>query len=181
MLTNKYLTLAHLRGETFFHLSTLIRRSNNCITRTMKEDGTWEENIERVKDIFTNGFDRLYRTEKVMCHKAPSQIPIWGNCLSKSEAQNLATDPTDAKKNFALKTMKAFKAPGPDGLHAGFFQRFWTVVGESIKFEVTKNFRTKIILEHLNKTLTALIPKQLGPESINHYRPISLCNTIYKL
>ena len=87
----------------------------------MKEDGSWEENIERVKDIFTNGFDKLYKTEQVMCHKGPSQIPIWGNCLSASEAQNLAANPTDAEILFALKSMKAFKALGIDGLHARFF------------------------------------------------------------
>ena len=55
------------------------------------------------------------------------------------------------------------------------------VVGESVRFEVKKIFRTKNIPKNLNKTLIALIPKQLGPESINHYRPISLCNTIYKI
>ena len=43
-----------------------------------------------------------------MCQKAPNQIPIWGNCLSKSKAQNLAVDPTDAEILFALKTMRAF-------------------------------------------------------------------------
>lgn len=96
------------RNTTFFHLSTFIWRSNNHITRITKGDGTWEVNIERVKDIFTNGFDRLYRTKQVMCQKAPNQIPIWGNCLSKSKAQNLAVDPTDAEILFALKTMRAF-------------------------------------------------------------------------
>ena len=77
--------------------------------------------------------------------------------------------------------MKAFKAPRLDGLHAGFFQKFWLIVGESVKFEVKKIFRTKKILEHINRTLIALIQKQLGPETINHFRPISLCNTIYKI
>ena len=116
-----------------------------------------------------------------MCQKAPSQIPIWGNCLSESKAQNLAVDPTNTEILFALKTMKVFKALGPDGLHAGFFQRFWMAVGELVRFEVKKFFRKKKILELSNKNLIALISKQLRPESINHYRPISLCNKIYKI
>ena len=33
----------------------------------------------------------------------------------------------------------------------------------------------------LNQTLIVLIPKQLGPETIGHFRPISLCNTVYKI
>jgi len=101
--------------------------------------------------------------------------------LSESEARNLAETHSDAEILFALKSMKAFKALGLDGLHVGFFQRFWLIVGESVKFEIKKIFRTKKIPEHLNRTLIALIPKQLGLETISHFRPISLCNTIYKI
>ncbi|KAK9992133.1 hypothetical protein SO802_027118 [Lithocarpus litseifolius] len=46
---------------------------------------------------------------------------------------------SDAEILFALNSMKAFKAPGPDGLCASFFQRFWMVVGDSVKFEVKQN------------------------------------------
>ena len=35
--------------------------------------------------------------------------------------------------------------------------------------------------KYLNQTLISLIPKQKGPESLSHYRPISLCNTVYKI
>lgn len=55
------------------------------------------------------------------------------------------------------------------------------VVGKSMKFEVKRIFRTKKIPQNLNKTLIALIPKQSGPETISHFWPISLCNTIYKI
>lgn len=77
--------------------------------------------------------------------------------------------------------MKPFKAPGVDGLHAGFFQRFWLIVGDSVKREVTEAFITQKIPEYLNQTYIALVPKQLGPETVSHYRPISLCNTVYKI
>ena len=55
------------------------------------------------------------------------------------------------------------------------------VVGESMKMEVKRIFQTKKIPPRLNKTLIALIPKQLGLESISHFRHISLCNTLYKI
>jgi hypothetical protein len=36
-------------------------------------------------------------------------------------------------------------------------------------------------LNELNHTFIALIPKRLGPFSVNHFRAISLCNIIYKI
>lgn len=77
--------------------------------------------------------------------------------------------------------MKAFKAPSPDGLHAGFFQCFWLIVRNLMVKEVQKNFRDKVVPDYLNRTHMTLIPKAQRPESLNNYKPISLCNSIYKV
>jgi hypothetical protein len=37
------------------------------------------------------------------------------------------------------------------------------------------------LLKEQNHTFIALVPKQLGPASVNHFRPINLCNIIYKI
>ena len=46
---------------------------------------------------------------------------------------------------------------------------------------VLKAFSIGCFPEYLNDTLLVPIPKCQGPETINHYRPISLCNPIYKI
>ena len=66
---------------------------------------------------------------------------------------------TEEEVRAAIWSMKAFKAPGPDGLHAGFFQRFWLVVGKSVTEEVLAVFREKKMPEYLNSTNIVLIPK----------------------
>ena len=144
-------------------------------------NGLWEEDGDRVNDIFLEGFEKLYRIEHISSPRIPVNIFVWGNQLSESEAVNLTLAPTDAKILFALNSMKAFKAPGPDGLYVGFFQRFWMVVGMSVKHEVKQIFKLKRIPPQLNKTLIALISKQLGPGTINHFHLISQCNTICKI
>ena len=80
-----------------------------------------------------------------------------------------------------LWSLKAFKALGPDGLHVGFFQRFWLIVGKSVVEEIRKIFAAMEILEELNRTHITLIPKIPGLETLNNYQPISLCNTVYKI
>ena len=145
------------RNTKFFHLSTLIHRSGNRIHRIQDSVGNWEEDPERVQKIFLNGFTTLYNIKQVCFPLEPTTI------------LNLATPPFDAKILFALNSMKPFKALGPNGLYARFFQRFWLVMGNFVTFEVKRMFRTKKIPLHLNKTLIAFIPKQSGPETINHF------------
>ena len=42
-------------------------------------------------------------------------------------------------------------------------------------------FQSGKMLRQINHTVITLIPKCENPTSTNHYRPISLCSTIYKI
>jgi hypothetical protein len=85
----------------------------------------------------------------------------------------------DVKK--ATFSIGDLKAPGPDGLHAIFYKRFWSLCGDEITQEVLLAMETRIIPDGWNYTTVVLIPKVDNPESISQYRPISLCNMIYKI
>jgi hypothetical protein len=73
------------------------------------------------------------------------------------------------------------KAPGPDGLHAIFYKRFWHIIGEDLTDEVLLAVNSCTIPEGWNNTTIVLIPKVESPESITQFRPISLCNVVYKV
>ena len=77
---------------------------------------------------------------------------------------------------FGLSNLKALTL---DGLHIGFFQRFWLLIGDSVRDEVKQIFASGRMPEYLNQTLITLVPKCKNLEFVNNYRPISLCNTIY--
>ena len=77
--------------------------------------------------------------------------------------------------------MKAFKAPRPDGFPLAFFQHFWEVVKSELIWATRDFFRTGKLLRRINKTFISLVPKNSNPLTLLDFRPISLCNTIYKI
>ena len=109
------------------------------------------------------------------------QPPFWRCFLKAKDFSKLERSIADEEILAALCSLKPYKAPSLDGLHAGFFQRFWLIVGNSVKSEVKQSFCTGKIPEYLNKTLITFIPKCNSPETLNNYLPISLCNTVYKV
>ncbi|KAL5740040.1 hypothetical protein ACOSQ2_029220 [Xanthoceras sorbifolium] len=87
---------------------------------------------------------------------------------------------TRAEVRAAVFDMGPNKAPGPDGFHALFFQKFWNVVGEDVSSVCLKFLNGGCSVEEFNATNVVLIPKVKNPERMTDFRPISLCSVIYK-
>ena len=81
----------------------------------------------------------------------------------------------------ALFDIGDLKAPGPDGLHAIFYKRFWPMLGDDLVDEVLKAVNYCAIPEGWNDTAIVMIPKVNSPEKVTQFRPISLCNVVYKI
>ncbi|KAA3465211.1 reverse transcriptase [Gossypium australe] len=73
------------------------------------------------------------------------------------------------------------KAPGEDGFPAIFYQKCWAIIGEDVTNYCLHRLNGGMNINLINKTNIVLIPKIAKPSDITQYRPISLCNVIYKL
>ncbi|KAF7822605.1 ribonuclease H [Senna tora] len=61
--------------------------------------------------------------------------------INEQDALNITGEVTKEEVWNAVKTMKAFKAPGPDGFQPFFFKQYWDVVGNAVTDLVKSAFR----------------------------------------
>uniref|UniRef100_A0A453E7K8 Reverse transcriptase domain-containing protein n=1 Tax=Aegilops tauschii subsp. strangulata TaxID=200361 RepID=A0A453E7K8_AEGTS len=81
----------------------------------------------------------------------------------------------------ALFQIGPIKAPGTDGLPARFFQRNRAVLKIEIIAAVLDLFKSGVMPEGVNDTTIVLIPKVPHPKELKDFRPVSLCNVLYKI
>lgn len=77
--------------------------------------------------------------------------------------------------------MHPIKALSPDGMCRMFFQIYWHIVKKYVTQMVLGILRGDPIPNYLNRAFITLIPKKSNAVYMTEFRPISLCNVVYKL
>lgn len=112
----------------------------------------------------------------------------WGSLLDcvkhvvTAEMNEVLTRPVDDEKiKCAVFQMGNLKPPGPDGFQGVFFQSFWEIISPEVKGLAADFVNGSTSPTDLNDTHIICIPKTPHPETLNQFRPISLCNYSYKV
>ncbi|XP_040998143.1 uncharacterized protein LOC121244182 [Juglans microcarpa x Juglans regia] len=165
-------------NSKFFHSKASTRRRRNNIVQLQDDSGNWFKGAETDR-LITNYFSSLFSTAE--------QVDL-GEIVSGIEAKVTAEMNVDLLKPYvaeevalALKQMHPSKAPGPDGMSPVFFQKYWPIIGKSVTNSVLLALNTREFPRRLNHTFITLIPKKTSPSKVANFRPISLCNVLYKL
>ncbi|KAH1040060.1 hypothetical protein J1N35_041803 [Gossypium stocksii] len=104
-----------------------------------------------------------------------------GKCIFEEDNQRLIAPYTMKEIIEAMFEMGPTKALREDGLPAVFYQKCWHIIGDDmIKFHL-QILNEGMEIKHINSTHIALIPKIVNPFTMKQFRPISLCNVIYKI
>ena len=145
----------------------------------MDENNTWRVESEEIPLVLVNYYRELFSTSKPNPQWPQLEhIPL----MITEEMNSALTDNFIALEvKEALKQMAPLKAPGPDGMLPLFFQHFWGVVDADVTNSVLSWLNSSTIPHPLNHTFITLIPNIKNLESVSDYRPISLCNVLYKI
>ena len=137
------------------------------------------ESLEEVVQVASNYFDNLFQAS--VGDQMEDCLDAVESRVTDDMREFLSTQFTAEEVQVALFQMGPTKAPGPNGMNALFYQKFWHIVGDSIVLAVLDFLNNGNMLPNINHTNIVVIPKVQNPESMSELRPISLCNVIYKI
>jgi hypothetical protein len=167
------------KNTNFFHNFASSRRKRNKIKNLKNMNGDILEDKEQLNPHISGYFAGLFTTE--VEEPDPALIQLVTPRVAEEMNADLLKPHTAEDVKKALFSIGDMKAAGSDGLHALFFKKCWNILGEKLTEEVLEAINTKVIPSGWNDTIIVLIPKVEAPESITHFRPISLCNVLYKV
>ena len=167
------------KNTAFFHAQTIIRRKRNRIHRLQLPDGTWSSDSDTLQDEAQRYFKSFFTDNQPPHDRSFNE---GAHPSIDADGKISLTSPITKPEVFAaLNSMKPYKAPGPDGFHCIFFKQYWHIVGDDIFQMVQAAFQNGYFDPEISNTLIALIPKIDPPVTYKDFRPISLCNIIYKI
>ena len=166
------------RNTSYYHVKTKVRRSRNRITMLKNDNNIWVEGKAACGALVNSFFKGLFKEEE--------KLRPWSVTGQKWPVM-LASDVTlmvqplgNEEIRQAIFSIGGLKSPGEDGFQAIFFQKCWDILGSSVCEAVKTLWSNPERIQEVNKTLVTLIPKVERPERVQQFRPISLCNVIYK-
>ena len=101
--------------------------------------------------------------------------------VNDDEHLTLCQIPTPNEIYQTLKVMNPYKASRLDGYPSIFYIECWDIIGKSMIKAIKSFFISGYTLKEFNYSFIVFIPKKSTSCQFTNYRPIKLCNLIYKL
>ncbi|KAM6553480.1 hypothetical protein CsatB_014242 [Cannabis sativa] len=166
------------KNSKYFHATASSRKRNNQIVQLQDSHGVWKGWDSGLDQVIIDYFSVLYSTDHAICGSVVNGIQRTVT-VEQNDALLCPITPEEVKQ--ALFQMHPDKAPGPDGMSPGFYQKHWDIVGADLVKLVIEFFNNECMPPGLNDTHLVLIPKKKNFSSMGDLRPIALCNVSYKI
>jgi hypothetical protein len=166
----------------FFHKVASFNRNKKFIWSISNDFGDTHTGQKAIKEAVVSHFCHFFKaSDSTSISDSTFLANLYPTMVSEMEAAELYRPVTLLELKFILTLFKKERSPGPDGWTSEFFIHFFDLVGDDLLQMVEHSRINGKVIGSINSTFLALIPKENNSASFNDYRPISLCNLIYKI
>ena len=169
------------KNNKFFHAKALSRKQKNKIEGIEERSWIWHKDEDEVERRFCEYFQELFTTSSPENDQISAALQGLSPNVTAEMNTFLEQLYTVEEITVTLYQMGSTKAPGPDRLQVVFFHKHWEAVKNGVLATCLYILNEQGIIASLNHTYIALIPKTTRPRKVTGFRPISLCNVIYRL
>ncbi|KAL8142910.1 LOW QUALITY PROTEIN: hypothetical protein V2J09_015942 [Rumex salicifolius] len=168
------------RNTTFFHTSTVIRRRRNRISVLKDSTENRVTDSDMLESMVVDYFAELFTLP--VADRDSNFLPPGGfPRISNTDLLALSTPFKDDEIWASVRRMGAYKSPRIDGFQPVFYHSCWDIVNVSVCNFIRAFFASGQLPAEVNATIIHLIGKVAHPELVSQFRPISLCNVLYKM
>lgn len=163
----------------YFHYKASQRQRKNYVHYITDSQGIIWKDSEHIFSIFNDYFANIFK--KSDTQYALELFKVVKDRVSNDQYAYLDNNFTSLEVLEAISNRKSNSAPGPDGLIALFFKKYWDIIGSDILSFVLNILNNGASPSKINHTFISLIPKVNSPSLPSDFRPISLCNVLLKI
>ena len=170
------------RNTRFFDKSTMKHRAHNRIIKLLDTQGEELKTHKEMELVLLEHFKSI--AMEILTDRSHSIKHFTKNIpkmVTREDNYNLNRPVTEEEVKEVIKEMHNGKAPGSDGFNVDFFKACWNIVKQDILNVVEDSRNNRTIWKVFNTSFISLIPKQDNDMTPYRFRPIALCNVVYKI
>ncbi|KAI0488433.1 hypothetical protein KFK09_028264 [Dendrobium nobile] len=163
----------------FFHSFASARKRGNRILVVQKPNGDRSGDPALIQEEFMKFFMLKWEERQIVCDSWPS-FHSEDKILDRVN-EILEAEITEQEVRQVVFSMGNNLAPGIDGITSSFLKFYWEIIKCEVTRAIIHFFSTNSMCESWKDTVVVLIPKVENAIVPAKFRPISLCQSFYKV